>query len=97
MRIMVLLAALTACTPAPPAETPAQTPPVAEGNCSAEAAGDLVGKAYSAEAVEKARLASGSKTVRVIRPGMAVTMDYRIDRLNLDLDEKDVVTRVHCG
>jgi hypothetical protein len=97
MRIMILLVALTACTPAPPVEPPAQTPPVAEGNCSAEAAGDLVGKPYSAEAVEKARLASGSKTVRVIRPGMAVTMDYRIDRLNIDLDEKDVVTRVHCG
>jgi hypothetical protein len=97
MRIVILLAALTACTPAPPAETSAQASPVAEGNCSAEAAGDLIGKPYSAAAVEKARLASGSKTVRVIRPGMAVTMDYRIDRLNVDLDEKDVVTRVHCG
>ena len=51
----------------------------------------------TAAAVEKARLASGSKTVRVIRPGMAVTMDYRIDRLNVDLNDKDVVTRVHCG
>jgi len=93
MRALILLAALTACTPTPPAGTP----PMAEGNCSAEAATILVGKAYSAEAIEKARLASGSKIVRVIRPGMAVTMDYRIDRLNVDLDEKDVVTRVHCG
>jgi hypothetical protein len=94
MRILILLVALTACAPVPPAETPAETQ---AGTCSAEAAGSLVGKPYSAGAIEQARVASGSKAVRVIRPGMAVTMDYRIDRLNVDLDEKDVVTRVHCG
>jgi len=93
----IVMAALTACTPVPPAETPAQTTPVAEANCSAEAAGGLIGKRYSADAVEKARLAAGARTLRIIRPGMAVTMDYRADRLNLDLDDKDVVTRVHCG
>jgi len=92
VRIMLILAALTACTPVPPAEKPA-----AEGACNANAANAIIGKAYTADAIEKARIASGSKTVRVIRPGMAVTMDYRIDRLNVDLDEKDVVTGVHCG
>lgn len=92
MRIFILFAALTACAPVPPAETPA-----VNATCSATLANYLVGTPYSADAVEKARLASGSKTVRVIRPGTAVTMDFREDRLNVDLDEKDVVTRVHCG
>ena len=41
--------------------------------------------------------ASGAKTLRWVAPGMAVTMDYRVDRLNVDLDEKNMVTRVHCG
>lgn len=36
-------------------------------------------------------------TIRVIRPGDNVTMDYRTDRLNVELDENDVVTRVYCG
>lgn len=36
-------------------------------------------------------------TIRVIRPGTMVTRDYRIDRLNVDLDEKDTVRKIYCG
>lgn len=36
-------------------------------------------------------------TIRVIRPGDMVTKDYRTDRLNVELDENDIVTRVYCG
>ncbi|MEX0839863.1 MAG: I78 family peptidase inhibitor [Parvibaculum sp.] len=36
-------------------------------------------------------------TIRVIRPGDMVTRDYRTDRLNVELDDNDVVTRVYCG
>jgi hypothetical protein len=36
-------------------------------------------------------------TVRVIRPGTMVTRDYRTDRLNIMLDDKDIVTKVYCG
>jgi len=36
-------------------------------------------------------------TIRVIRPGDNVTMDYRTDRLNVELDENDIVTRIYCG
>lgn len=38
-----------------------------------------------------------SQEVRVIRHGMAVTMDYRADRLNFWLDRRDVIERVVCG
>lgn len=34
---------------------------------------------------------------RVIEPGMAITEDYRADRLNLDLDAGGRITRVWCG
>lgn len=36
-------------------------------------------------------------TIRVIRPGDNVTMDYRTDRLNVELGENDIVTRIYCG
>ena len=38
-----------------------------------------------------------SQDVRVIQHGMAVTMDYRADRLNFWLDRRDVIERVVCG
>jgi hypothetical protein len=40
---------------------------------------------------------SGAKNIRWIAPGMAVTQDYREDRLNLDTDEKGKIIRAHCG
>ncbi|MCC5963198.1 MAG: hypothetical protein JJU09_08720 [Rhodobacteraceae bacterium] len=34
---------------------------------------------------------------RIIGPGMAVTMDFREDRLNIEYDDEEIVTRVYCG
>jgi hypothetical protein len=38
-----------------------------------------------------------SQDVRVIQPGMAVTMDYSATRINFWLDRRDVIERVTCG
>lgn len=38
-----------------------------------------------------------SQDVRVIQYGMAVTMDYNPNRLNIWLDRRDVIERVTCG
>ena len=38
-----------------------------------------------------------SQVVRVIGPGMAVTMDYSPDRLNIDVGEDGLITRLWCG
>lgn len=35
--------------------------------------------------------------VRVIKPGMAVTMDYSASRLNIELGEDGLVKSVYCG
>ena len=40
---------------------------------------------------------SFNKPVRVIRPGMAVTMDYSADRLNFEVDRSGRISRVSCG
>ncbi|RGP38693.1 hypothetical protein D1012_00755 [Pseudotabrizicola alkalilacus] len=34
---------------------------------------------------------------RIIRPDMAVTMDYRADRLNIEIDRAERISRVHCS
>lgn len=35
--------------------------------------------------------------MRIIPPGSAVTMDFRPDRVNFDLDADGTITRVWCG
>lgn len=35
--------------------------------------------------------------MRVIRPGDAVTRDYRLDRINFDIDDAGVIARIWCG
>ncbi len=37
------------------------------------------------------------RVVRIIRPGTMVTKDYRIDRLNVAVEEDDTVTKFYCG
>lgn len=38
-----------------------------------------------------------SKPMRQIAPNTAVTMDYRADRLNIESNEKGVITRLYCA
>lgn len=46
---------------------------------------------------EAARKAAHADAVRVIGPGDAVTMDFRADRLNLELDADGKIVRARCG
>lgn len=66
-------------------------------SCGLSRIGDLVGKPISATLSDDARKRSGARTIRVIRPGTMVTMDFRPDRLNIEVDDKDMVTRFRCG
>ncbi|GGK16552.1 I78 family peptidase inhibitor [Luteimonas terricola] len=67
------------------------------GSCDDKAAAAFVGQTISEDVSAKAKAAAGAQGVRVIRPGMAVTMDYRAGRLNLHLDDAGRITRVTCG
>jgi hypothetical protein len=77
--------------PVPPAEPPAATA------CDADAADGFVGQVASAETIEQARVAAGAAVARTLAPGQVVTMEFRGDRLNLMVDEANVVTGVRCG
>ena len=78
--------------------TPATDAPTAvAGQCNAEAAQAHVGHAAGAEMVEAARKDAGAELVRVLKPGQPMTMDYRIERLNLYLDANGNIERIACG
>jgi hypothetical protein len=94
---IALAAGLSGCAPlgiAPEtAATPAAQPTAAAGDpCGAQAFQALVGD--SVGGLDAATLPDDR---RVIFPGMAVTQDYRPERLNVEIGPDDRITRIYCG
>jgi hypothetical protein len=80
----------TAVGEAPPAD-PAPTPP-ADDSCGAAQYAALVGQPFSG-----ATLPPEGSAVRYIHPDTQVTMDFRAERLNVDIDANGVITGFRCG
>ncbi|WP_051949064.1 I78 family peptidase inhibitor [Methylosinus sp. PW1] len=68
----------------------------AEG-CNAKNALFVVGKPFGGDLADEARRRAGAKIVRRMDRGMAYTMEFRTDRLDLAVDKKGIVVAVHCG
>lgn len=83
------------CAAAPPAEEEAT--PKSGGSCDAAPAQQLVGRAKSQAVGAEARRLSGATTMRWLPKGSIVTMEYREDRLNLHLDDRNRISRIVCG
>ena len=95
-----LLSSLAACSTPPaaaPISPPMADPDTGKGSCNADAVKSWVGRTADEAVVREAVAAAGAKGVRVIKPGMAVTMDFRADRLNLEVDAANVITSARCG
>ena len=67
------------------------------GRCDATAAEFTLGKKASPQLLEEARTRSGSQSARILRPNDMITLEYRSERLNLNVDEQGNVVRVNCG
>ncbi len=65
--------------------------------CRNEPLKRFIGRPADAGAIEGARRASGARTVRVLRPGEAMAMDFRADRLTVVVDEHRIVAQASCG
>jgi hypothetical protein len=97
IRIAFAALLLAACAPRPAAteSPPDRTAP--DGRCDAARAQSLVGRQGDAALGREALERTGARTIRWIRPGQAVTMDYSPDRLNIKLDANDRVEGFNCG
>ena len=88
---------------APGGDTPGKgpEPPVIarlpEGECDAAPAQRYVGQKADSTVVQAALTATRAKQVRVIKPDMMVTMDFRSDRLNVRVDDDDKIIAITCG
>jgi len=91
--ILTLAALLAACT--------ATGEPIATagagGTCSNDALASYVGQKVTAALGAELLAKSGARTLRWGAPGMAMTMDYREDRLTVSYDEAMIITSARCG
>ncbi len=81
------LIALMACVPEE--QTPPAEPPVDE--CAASQYQGLVGQ--PASVLDKMNFPIGT---RIIQPGSAVTMDYRPNRLNVEISTNQRIEKISC-
>lgn len=93
--LLALLAGCTTLTDTPP--DPNVPEPAPTGRCDAAPAQGLIGKRGSEALAETARRSAGAGIVRTVRPDEMVTMEYRVDRLNITLDERGMVIAIRCG
>lgn len=102
MRRMSLMAtglmalSLSACAGAG-GEGPATPPATAEGPCKNDGLDRFTGQKASAAVGAELLKVSGAKTLRWGGPGMAMTMDFRPDRLTVSYDEAMVIISARCG
>lgn len=91
---LVALALLAACVQGgtPPNPGAPQPPEVVEDACGAPGLQGLVGQDESVLAGMRFK-----GPMRLIRPGMAVTMDYSAERLNITLNDAGRIESVTCG
>ncbi len=99
MSALACLVALSGCgtsdtdeiatTPAPSREM--------KPDCGADQLGGYLGQPASDSVIAAIRQWRGDKPVRVLRPGMAVTMDYRPERLNVQVDGDGKIKGFSCS
>lgn len=68
-----------------------------EGECDAAPAQRYLGQKADSTVVQAALTATRAKQVRVIKPDMMVTMDFRSDRLNVRVDDDGKIIAITCG
>ena len=91
---IVAAASLAGCASAPPV---AGGPGVPSGKCNAEGARWAIGSAVNDDVVNRILQGTGSRDARVLRPGQPATMDFREDRVNIDVNDRGAITGLRCG
>ena len=83
--------------PEPVSPAPSNPGEEAMSKCSDKDMAWAKGQLADEPMVSRIRQEAHAKGVRVIKPGMAVTMDYREDRVNIEVDAENRVVLVRCG
>jgi len=94
---LVVAAMIIAAAPCRASAQPVAPAFPESAGCREEKARSAIGEPYSDERAERARQASGARTVRRRQSGEPDTMELRTDRLDLEVDQSGVIRAVRCG
>lgn len=90
--------ALVACAPVAPVEAPpAETHPVGDGTCNNAPLAQFAGRARSEALGAEILRVSGARSIQWIGHGQMVTMEYRADRVRVQLTKAGTVEAARCG
>ncbi|QDP20272.1 I78 family peptidase inhibitor [Sphingomonas xanthus] len=98
MRILfatLSIAALAGCTVA--GSDPVNGPPPPGQQCRNDQLGQFSGQTATQELGARMLAVSGARIIRWVPQGGVVTMDYRMDRLTVQLDGANRVVTARCG
>jgi Peptidase inhibitor I78 family len=95
---VVAFAALTlaACIPTPDV-TEVSTASTESAACDSKAVQSYLGKRFTAVLAEQMRKEAGAALLRTGPKDGPVTMDYRVERLNVFYDDAMLIAIVNCG
>jgi hypothetical protein len=94
--LAIAVLSLSACTSSPAQDSTSATPS-ASGVCQADKVQWAVGQEGNQANMGRIWRESGAGLIRPIGPNQAVTRDYREDRVNVELDDKNRIIKVGCG
>jgi len=89
--ICLALLCIAGCVTQPVASPPPLPAPEAD-SCEATPYGRLIGA--PATALERELI---MRQIRILRPGQPMTMDYRAERLNIEIGPDERINRLFCG
>ncbi len=87
---LTVAACSTTADGAPPADR-------AAGLCTTDQVGEFMGQPATQDVATRILRSTGARTFRWLPEGTMVTMEYRADRVNVDLDTANKIKAVRCG
>lgn len=106
---LVLVAGLAACassgdktasptgSPVPSAPSYSNSQLPSGKSCDGQPVQNLVGKTFSDSIAGDVKSGSSSDTVRVLKPGQVMTLEYNPSRVNIIVDGQGKISAIRCG
>jgi len=96
--LVVVLGLVSGCAATKPLQPPNPGPQIASnGACHADRVAWAVGQPANQQAMARVWKESGAGLIRPLAPNQAVTREYKPDRINVHIDDHNLITKVDCG